>query len=102
MASSDAMAGGMTEITDGALALGAWVDIDNAGFSIRFGEEVFSAEHASTGIFRELARLSRNATLKNGDIIIPCLAGMSAVALDKDTRITVEIDNTKVLDYNLK
>lgn len=104
---SDNYPPGLAGCTDNTIALGQWLPIDSESSTLvhtaiddRKGE--FRIDHEASLIYESVAFLSKAATLKNGDIIIPPRRASTAFPLRENMLVKVAVGDTSVLAFHIK
>lgn len=101
---TDVSASGFLGLFDNALTLGPWQPLPAPDATLRFTTTdglTATLPMADIAVDQAIASVSRIATVKNGDIFLPCHLPVSP-AVKPDTAITITADATPWLDIRLK
>lgn len=96
--------GGVTSLFDNCLAVGQWIPIDPTNsptLAIKAPGIDTTLTHNQTAIEPILSEISHIATIKTGDILMPCRIPMAA-NLTPGIDITITLNNLPVLPIRLR
>lgn len=94
---------GLTGLFDNALALGEWLPVptDDTPATLTIGTDNIIVDTPLTLIHEAINTISSYATLKMGDIVMPCRSNVG-LAVNSDDNIRASLNGASCLDIRIK